>query len=62
MDTIHRDTTFRQLSDVDHQLRMFAKIKELYNIDFDLEVKKLEKRADQLRQLVAVHQGVPRAM
>lgn len=49
---MHHDEAHRQLSELEHQLRMFSKIKDLYNVDFGLEVRKCEKRIDQIRTAI----------
>jgi hypothetical protein len=60
--TMQSDTAMRQLSDLENQLRMFAKIKELYNVDFDLEIKKIEKRVEQIRQAIKIRDSIRPAM
>jgi len=60
--TMYSDAAMRQLAELENQLRMFAKIKELYNIDFDLEIKKIEKRVDQIRQAIKLRDSIRHAM
>ncbi|MBI6545258.1 MAG: hypothetical protein HY692_00600 [Cyanobacteria bacterium NC_groundwater_1444_Ag_S-0.65um_54_12] len=63
MDThVKCDETQIQLKELEGQLRMFAKIKELYNIDFSLEVRKIEKRVEQLWQVATFRESVQQAM
>lgn len=33
-----------EIADLDRQLSMYARIKELYNVDFDLQVKAIQRR------------------
>ncbi len=56
------DAAQRQLGELEGQLRMFAKIKDLYNIDFDLEIKKIEKRVDQIRQAIKHRDNIKHAI
>lgn len=42
-----------QMAELVLQLQMFDKIRRLYNIDFDVEVAKIEKRISYLRQALA---------
>lgn len=56
------DAALKQLADLENQLRMFGKIKELYNIDFDLEIKKIEKRVDQIRQAIKHRDSIKHAI
>lgn len=60
--TKQSDAAMRQLADLENQLRMFAKIKELYNVDFDLEIKKIEKRVDQVRQAIKHRDSIKHAI
>jgi hypothetical protein len=60
--TMQNDAALRQLADLENQLRMFAKIKELYNVDFDLEIRKIEKRVEQIRQAIKVRDSIRHAM
>lgn len=60
--TMQNDTAMRQLADLENQLRMFAKIKELYNVDFDLEIRKIEKRVDQVRQAIKHRESIKHAI
>ena len=59
---MQNDVALRQLADLENQLRMFAKIKELYNVDFDLEIRKIEKRVEQIRQAIKVRDTIRQAM
>ncbi|MBM3270436.1 MAG: hypothetical protein FJZ01_22605 [Candidatus Sericytochromatia bacterium] len=59
---MQNDAALKQLSDLENQLRMFSKIKELYNVDFDLEIKKIEKRVDQIRQAIKIRDNIRPAM
>lgn len=56
------DAALKQLADLENQLRMFGKIKELYNIDFDLEIKKIERRVDQIRQAIKHRDNIKHAI
>ncbi len=59
---MQNDAALRQLSDLESQLRMFSKIKELYNVDFDLEIKKIEKRVEQIRKAIKIRDSIRPAM
>ena len=39
----------RDISDLDRQLLMYARIKELYNIDFETQIKEIEGRIAEVR-------------
>ncbi len=48
-----------QLADLQVQYLQFVKIRELYNVSFDLEMRRLEKQINACRQAIHAHEAQP---
>lgn len=50
---------YKQLVEIEAQLRMFAKIKELYNVDFCAQAGRLRRKADAIREALELRKQSP---
>ena len=63
MDLKHKQTRAAdEIAAIEGQLQMYGRIKGLSNVNFDIQIKALERRIEHLRQAVAFYQQSQRAM